>query len=46
MKALSRRGWLIISAITLTYVIALILDISPYVRGPEEWRWELWPTAH
>src|SRR5512136_799461 len=45
-KIISRRGWLIISAITLAYVVALIVDISPLVRGPEEWRWPLWPTPH
>jgi hypothetical protein len=45
-KTLSRRAWLIISAITLTYVVALIIDISPLVRGPEEWRWPRWPTSH
>jgi hypothetical protein len=45
MKILSRRSWLVIGAITLAYVNALILDVSPYVRGPEEWRWKLWPTA-
>ena len=42
MKTLSRRAWLIIGAITLAYVIALIADLSPYVRGPEEWRWQRW----
>ena len=45
MKILSRRAWLIISAITLAYVVALIVDISPLVRGPEEWRWPRWPTS-
>ena len=42
MKIPSRRVWLIIGAITVAYVIALILDVSPYVRGPEEWRWQRW----
>jgi hypothetical protein len=43
MKNLSRRAWLIIGAITLAYVVALIADLSPYVRGPDEWRWARWP---
>jgi hypothetical protein len=42
MKTLARRSWLIISAITVAYVIALIADLPPYVRGPEEWRWQRW----
>ncbi len=42
---MSRRTWLIISAIVSAYVIALILDVSPYVRGPDEWRWSRWPVA-
>jgi hypothetical protein len=46
MKTLSRRAWLIIGAITVVYVIALIADLSPYVRGPEEWRWQRWAVAH
>ncbi len=46
MKNLSRRAWLIVGAITLAYVSALILDLSPYVRGPEEWRWPRWEVAH
>lgn len=46
MKRLSRRVWLIIGAITLVYVIALIADLSPYVRGPEEWRWQRWAVSH
>ncbi len=46
MKILSRRAWLIIGAITLAYVIALIADLSPYVRGPEEWRWQRWDMPH
>ena len=45
MKPLTRRGWLIISAIVLAYVVALIWDVSPYVRGPDEWRWSRWPMA-
>ncbi len=45
-RLLSRRAWLIIGAITLAYVIALVLDLSPYVRGPEEWRWPRWAEAH
>src|SRR5512136_2143637 len=45
-KIVSRRGWLIIGAITLAYVVALIVDISPYVRGPDEWRWARWLTPH
>jgi hypothetical protein len=46
MSMLSRRAWLIIGAITLAYVVALLVDISPYVRGPEEWRWQRWPIPH
>jgi hypothetical protein len=46
MKILSQRAWSIIGAITLAYVIALIADISPYVRGPEEWRWQRWTLPH
>ncbi len=46
MKILSRRAWLIIGAITLAYVVALLVDLSPLVRGPEEWRWPRWPTSH
>jgi hypothetical protein len=46
MRILSRRAWLIIGAITVAYVIALIADLSPYVRGPEEWRWQRWLTPH
>jgi hypothetical protein len=46
MKIISRRVWLIISAVTLAYVVALIVDLSPYVRGPEEWRWPRWAEAH
>ncbi|HEY4720479.1 MAG TPA: hypothetical protein VII92_01430 [Anaerolineae bacterium] len=34
-----------ISAIALAYVVALIWDVSPYVRGPDEWRWSRWPIA-
>jgi 4-amino-4-deoxy-L-arabinose transferase-like glycosyltransferase len=45
-KTVSRRAWLIIGAITLAYVVALIADLSPYVRGPEEWRWPRWAEAH
>ena len=45
MKTLWRRSWLIISVITLAYVFALSLDVSPYVRGPEEWRWARRPIA-
>ncbi len=44
-KILSRWLWLIISAIVLAYVVTLIGDISPYVRGPIEWRWPRWPSA-
>ncbi len=44
MERLSRRSWLIIGAITLAYVVALIVDLSPYVRGPVEWRWPRWTT--
>lgn len=46
MKTISRRDWLVIGAITLAYVVALIVDLSPYVRGPEEWRWERWADSH
>ncbi len=45
-KTLSRRVWLIISVIVSAYVIALIIDVSPLIRGPNEWRWPRWPESH
>ncbi|HZY42869.1 MAG TPA: hypothetical protein VFF59_12820 [Anaerolineae bacterium] len=45
MKRLALRGQVIISALVLLYVAVLVLDISPYVRGPDEWRWATWPVA-
>ena len=43
---ISRRLWLILVAVVLAYVITLALDLTPYVRGPEEWRWDRYPVPH
>ena len=43
---ISRRAWLILGAIVLAYVVTLAFDLTPYVRGPEEWRWNRYPDPH
>lgn len=45
MKRLSLRERVVISVLALLYAAVLVLDISPYVRGPAEWRWVTWPVA-
>ncbi len=42
---LSRRIWILISLGAVAYAIGLAFDLSPYIRGPEEWRWLLAPIA-
>jgi len=42
---MSRRGWLIIAAVVAAYSTVLAFDLTPLVRGPEEWRWASWPVA-
>ena len=34
--------WLLIVA-TLLFVSAVWLDLTPWLRGPDEWRWTLRP---
>ncbi len=43
---ISRRIWLLISLGAVAYAIGLAFDLSPFIRGPEEWRWQLAPIAH
>lgn len=38
---ISRRVWLFIGIVVLAYSIGLAFDLSPYLRGAEEWRWPL-----
>jgi hypothetical protein len=41
----TRRAWLpavLAAVLTLTYLLALTLDVSPLLRGPVDWRWPLW----
>jgi hypothetical protein len=51
---ISRRVWIIMSVITLAYVLGIALDVTPLLRGPEDWRWprtavqawdRIWPVA-
>ena len=51
---ISRRVWIIMIVITLAYALGIALDISPVLRGPEDWRWpraavqywdRVWPLA-
>ncbi len=35
----SKIPWLVVP--TLIFVVAVWLDLSPYLRGPDEWRWTL-----
>ncbi|MCU0519087.1 MAG: hypothetical protein MUF84_00090 [Anaerolineae bacterium] len=47
---LSRRAILIIGVLTAGVLMALALNLSPYLRGPESWRWAYaipgWPWRH
>src|SRR5512143_1730500 len=43
---ISRRVWLLIGLIVLAYSIGLAVDLSPLMRGPEEWRWPLAASPH
>jgi hypothetical protein len=38
-SAIKNRLWLILP--TLVFVLALWLDVFPFLRGPQEWRWTL-----
>ncbi len=51
---ISRRVWLVMAVLVLVYVAGIALDISPLLRGPEDWRWpramaqywdRLWPLV-
>ena len=44
-KASTRRTWLLATlavVLTLAYLLALTLDVSPLLRGPDDWRWTVW----
>ena len=43
---ISRRVWLLIGLIVLAYSIGLAADLSPLIRGQEEWRWQLAAIPH
>ncbi len=42
---MARRVWLITAAVVAVYSLVLVFDLTPLVRGPEEWRWARWPTG-
>lgn len=51
---ISRRAWIIVTVLVLAYVAGIALDVTPLLRGPEDWRWpravtpywsRLWPLA-
>ena len=43
---ISRRIWLVLSICVIAYALGLALDITPYLRGPDEWRWPRVSTTH
>ncbi len=43
---LSRRIWILISLGAVAYAIGLAFNLSPDIRGPEEWRWQLATIPH
>ncbi|HZY45943.1 MAG TPA: hypothetical protein VFF70_14490, partial [Anaerolineae bacterium] len=43
---ISRRVWLFIGVAVLVYSVGLAFNLSPYIRGPEEWRWPLAAIPH
>jgi len=38
-----KKAWFLLAAVTLAYLLAIALDVTPYLRGPAamdvEWRW-------
>jgi hypothetical protein len=51
---ISRRAWIIMTVLVLAYGAGIALDVTPLLRGPEDWRWpravtqhwdRLWPLA-
>ncbi|HLF26549.1 MAG TPA: hypothetical protein VJG32_09440 [Anaerolineae bacterium] len=43
---ISRRIWFLIGLSVLAYALGLALDVTPYLRGPDEWRWPRASTPH
>ena len=43
---ISRRVWLVIVGLVCAYAIGIALDVTPLLRGPEEWRWPRAPILY
>jgi hypothetical protein len=43
MKHLFQKSWMpgLAAGLTLAYLLAIVFDISPWLRGPADWRWAL-----
>ncbi|MCX7681863.1 MAG: hypothetical protein N2508_07865 [Anaerolineae bacterium] len=41
MESSSQRSWLVwcVAVLTPAYLLALALNVTPYLRGPQAWRW-------